>query len=807
MPRIVSRAMPDAANKSDLLRFRRPMSPVLFLSGVVAALSVLAMVGWLVQVPWMVEIIPGTTAMVFSNALCLLLLAVALILFALQPRGYKPAVAVVGLLVLVAGGTVLAQYLFDFATPLDLLVLHQWFNNNPGRMAPNTALGHVLAGLTVLLAVMARPGWRALPAVVGALAILLLGITGLVGYRLHPELMYGWHVETRMALHTGAAFVMLGIGWGLVVYRQQKLDVLFSAREDLRVGMLSGSLMTVVALVGGLSAFSLMENQMVSSVRDGLMLSYQSRHDLIASEIQSAQDSARILAARLGAQRELSRGYVDAKLLEHVSDSTRSVRVFDAQGRLVATTNDISTNTLEMPLRPSGHSTLLWDGDVARLRVRQAIVSSGRDLGQLEATYPLPLITRMRDVALGVGTSGDMVLCVRLGAAMRCMPTVLNPGRTEIPSMTPTGPVLMVRVLEGDRGSGFAVDYRGQHIIAAYGPVADLGLGLVLKVDAAEIYAPLRNRFELTLLVLAILILASVALVRMRMVPLVQRLSRSEKRYRSLQEDAPDGIFIADLDGRYTEVNDAGCRLVGYTRNEIIGKTIMDLIPPEDAGRLMQEREELLKGQINIKEWTLCRKDGSTVPVEVSARIQPDGRWQGFVRDITARKQAEETIRELSLIDDLTGLRNRRGFMELGAAQLALANRMGRSVVLYFADLDGFKRINDDLGHTEGDRALVDFAGILRAVFRGSDLLARLGGDEFVAMAFETPDVDASALARRIDEHLDRFNASAGRPYRLEVSVGAARREPDSDETLAAQLQRADAEMYQVKQQRRGRGT
>jgi len=782
------------------------MAPIVFIGSAVAILAALVMLGWVVRVPWMVQIIPGTVALVFSNAVCLFLLAVALILMSFGPRGYKPAVTVIGVLVLAAGVLVMAQYMFDFETPLDLDVLHKWLNNNPGRMAPNTALGHALAGMTVLLALYAGPGWRAIPALAGALAMALLGITGLVGYHVQPELMYGWHVETRMALHTGAAFVLLGIGWGMVVYRRQKLDVLFREREDLRVGLLGGSLMTVVALVGGLTAFSLMENQMVSVVQNGLKLSFASRHDLIATEIQSAQRSARNFAARLGAQRELTRGYVDTELRGHVADSKRTARVFDAQGRLVASTGETPPAGLEMPLRTPGGDVLVWDGAVASLRVRQAIVSGGRIVGRLEATYPLPLITRMRDVALGVGTSGDMVLCVRVGEAMRCMPTMLNPNRTEIPSMTPTGPVLMVRVLDGDSDSGFAIDYRGQYIIAAYGPVADLGLGLVLKVDTAEIYTPLRDRFELTLLVLAILILVSIALVRMRMVPLVQRLSQSEKRYRSLQEDAPDGIFVADLDGRYTEVNDAGCRLLGCTRDEIIGKTIMDLIPPEDVERLMQSREQLLRGGIHIDEWTLRRKDGSFVPVEVSARIQPDGRWQGFVRDITARKQAEETIRELSLIDDLTGLRNRRGFMELGEAQLALAHRLGRSVALYFADFDGFKRINDEFGHTEGDRALVDFAGILRVVFRESDILARLGGDEFVAMALESPDMDSSVLARRIDEQLDRFNAGAVRPYRLVVSVGAAWREPGSTETLAAQLQRADAEMYRIKQQRRGRG-
>jgi len=171
----------------------------------------------------------------------------------------------------------------------------------------------------------------------------------------------------------------------------------------------------------------------------------------------------------------------------------------------------------------------------------------------------------------------------------------------------------------------------------------------------------------------------------------------------------------------------------------------------------------------------------------------------GTHTDITGRKQAEETIRELSLVDDLTGLRNRRGFFVLGESQLSLARRLGRSVVLYFADLDGLKQINDEVGHAEGDRALADFAELLRTTFRESDVIARLGGDEFVVLALELPGVDTSESLVRIEENLKQINCSAQRPFRLAASVGVAQHGPDSTESLTELLGRADAGMYQVK--------
>jgi PAS domain S-box-containing protein len=124
-----------------------------------------------------------------------------------------------------------------------------------------------------------------------------------------------------------------------------------------------------------------------------------------------------------------------------------------------------------------------------------------------------------------------------------------------------------------------------------------------------------------------------------------QRAADADARFAAIVEQAPDGIFIADLDGRYFEVNDAGCRMLGYVREEIIGKLIVDLIPPEDVERLWQSRTQMLGGGVHVAQWMLRRKDGTWLPVEVSAKILPSGYWQSFVRDITKRKQLEDELR------------------------------------------------------------------------------------------------------------------------------------------------------------------
>jgi len=164
-----------------------------------------------------------------------------------------------------------------------------------------------------------------------------------------------------------------------------------------------------------------------------------------------------------------------------------------------------------------------------------------------------------------------------------------------------------------------------------------------------------------------------------------------------------------------------------------------------------------------------------------------------------ALRRSAERMQSLSLIDELTQLRNRRGFFELAMQALKVARRERHALGLFFMDLNGLKEINDTFGHLAGDQALRDAADVLRHTFRDSDILARLGGDEFVALAYVARDVSAPRL--RLREHLEAFNAASQRLYVLDVSIGAVLVDSseDSVEALEALIARADAAMYREK--------
>lgn len=160
-------------------------------------------------------------------------------------------------------------------------------------------------------------------------------------------------------------------------------------------------------------------------------------------------------------------------------------------------------------------------------------------------------------------------------------------------------------------------------------------------------------------------------------------------------------------------------------------------------------------------------------------------------------------LRSMSLVDELTGLSNRRGFLTLAGQNLKTAGRLRKKMLLLFADLDGMKWINDNLGHHEGDLALQETAFLLKETFRKSDIVARLGGDEFVVAALEASEKGSDAIICRLEQNLADRNAMENRSYQLAISIGAAIFDPEFPCSIEELLERADALMYMQKSEKK----
>ncbi|HEY6806772.1 MAG TPA: diguanylate cyclase [Pyrinomonadaceae bacterium] len=164
---------------------------------------------------------------------------------------------------------------------------------------------------------------------------------------------------------------------------------------------------------------------------------------------------------------------------------------------------------------------------------------------------------------------------------------------------------------------------------------------------------------------------------------------------------------------------------------------------------------------------------------------------------------AQESLRSLSLTDDLTGLYNRRGFFTLGEQQLNNARRERRPASLIYIDMDGLKRLNDTHGHEMGSRAIQEVADILRETFRSSDLIARIGGDEFVIFETSNGQNDAGNDVQRLNNNVSQHNDQPSRNYEISLSIGVASMTSDSPLTLDELIKNGDREMYEQKRNKR----
>jgi len=162
-----------------------------------------------------------------------------------------------------------------------------------------------------------------------------------------------------------------------------------------------------------------------------------------------------------------------------------------------------------------------------------------------------------------------------------------------------------------------------------------------------------------------------------------------------------------------------------------------------------------------------------------------------------ARQRAQSSFRCLSLMDELTALHNRRGFISLAEQRLKLTGRQGVRSTLVFIDVDNLKYINDNFGHREGDYALQQIAGLLRECFREADIIARLGGDEFCVLLSDTAEAADLLVRERLCDLIDKRNVRSRRCYALSVSLGIV--EVAGPYQLEQQISRADALMYEHK--------
>ena len=799
-----------------------------WIGAVLALIGAATACGWLLHLPTVVQIVPGLVPMVFNTGLGFLGVGVALALGSRpSPAARRVRTGVAFAVVMLCTATI-AEIVIDRPLGIDLASLHAWFdygNTRPGRMAPNTALGFILAGVALLVADRVRSRASAIAVLGLTFGLLAIGLTGLVGYLLAPDLLFGWARSARMAIHTASGMILAAFGIWSSWSRQPWYIGESHFRDDTKIRLLSAVIVVVVTITAGLTGFVLQQHSFEQSLENRLEAVIQGRIPRFNNTARQYQKHASADVSLTGiantAQRWLTTPGDEARRIAFVQDATRllgagyrGVVIERGDGSVAARFGETGLNApFHVQIDGAQSSEFVWDS-LAVLRTRHVVDSAG-DVLVVEQLVP-ELLASLVDTT-GLGESAHVAACIHQGVKLLCLPDRRNSTPYTVSPRGGASPLPMERALAGGRGTAHAVDYRGHNVVAAVGLLAP-GFGLIAKEDTLDAYAPIRRALGMGAPIILLVTLLGGVLMTWQLAPLVARLRRSEQlaseasaKTAAIMHAAGDAIVTIDHLGHMQAANEAAHSIFGYAAGELTGRKVAMLMPvasraahEHGLARVAAGGAPRLVGLSNVQVRGL-RADGTEFPLELTLSAVPlpdDMLFVGVMRDITERRAMEDKMSHMAQYDSLTGLPNRALFMDRLDTAMARAGRSRRALAVMFLDLDGFKTINDTLGHSAGDDVLVQISERLASAVRRTDTVARLGGDEFTILLEDlvSPNEDSQAIAEKVLEAMRIPVTAGGQTLSVTTSIGLVLHELEGTTSTASELlSRADGAMYAAK--------
>ncbi len=606
-------------------------------------------------------------------------------------------------------------------------------------------------------------------------------------------------------------------------------------REDRRISIIGGLVLVALTLAAGISVYVVMQRQAESILSRSLEASLQNKVLLFESQIDQGMVRTRAVTTRpfliqslqlLDAEPGNARGRHE---LQRIAQSFlltgfTGMSFYDARGNEVARAGHFSQNLeARVPLNANNRVFLLWDGQFILHASMDVLDQQGRRIGIVMTETNQPLLTRALLEARAIGKTGEIAVCAPLEKDMQCFLSRFSGKEFKRLHRVVEGKALpMHYALEGKTGIVFTQDYRREPVVAAYAPVGKLGLGMVLKIDQAELYSPVTEQLKFIVPLLSILVLAGMLLLRWMVTPLVRKLVKSERetlaansmlrdsetRTRAVLDSVDDAIITISESGVIEIFNPAAERIFGYSGSEIVGRNVSLLMPEPHRGRhdgylkrYLETGESKILGV--VREVTGVRKNGTGFPLELTASevwVEARRLYIASARDITARKEAEQHIMYLANHDALTGLPNRILLQDRIRQAIAQARRGNARGAVLFIDLDQFKTINDSLGHDVGDLLLKAVAERLVSGLRSEDTVARQGGDEFIVVLPRVANAqDAGTVAQKLLDALMLPYQAKGSELHTSASIGIAIF-PDDGEDGDTLLKNSDTAMYHAKE-------
>lgn len=432
--------------------------------------------------------------------------------------------------------------------------------------------------------------------------------------------------------------------------------------------------------------------------------------------------------------------------------------------------------------------------------------------------------------------------------------TSSDPSRKFQPMAKPGSDKMLDRFLSGYEGSGIVVNSEGIETLTSAKKIPAAGWIAQITLPAKEAFTPIRameiRAYSFAAGLSAFVLVAVWLIIRQLLAPLShastsvsemssgdlrplpvhyqdeigllltnfnilvserkqaeEALRNSEESFRNILENAPIGMAIVSLEGRFTLVNRSLCAILGYKKEELEQLTFQELTHPDDLESNIENIKRLLDGSVGSyhMEKRYIRKDQGVVWTQLTSSVVRNAAGTARyliaqIEDITDRKHNQEQIYQLAFYDTLTSLPNRRLLLDRFSQALVQAKRFERSLAIMYLDIDDFKRINDTLGHDIGDELLKVVAGRLQTCVRGMDTVCRQGGDEFIIVLSEISHMhDAALVAKKVINVINEPFFVHEHNLHITTSIGIAIYPVNGTDNATELMKKADMAMYEAK--------
>lgn len=624
------------------------------------------MVGLLTGHPDWARMVPTSSLASFNTAILFLLSA----RLAWDGQGRANALtALAAWAMVLLTAAILLETALDLNLGLDWASLHHPYQPavlHPGRTAPNSCLAYLLVGAAVLIhragPFKARHALIAL-CVYGSLTI---GASALIGYVLDLQILYRFLSFNRMSVPAAVGVLLVNASlWSSLLNRAGEASV--TEAEEGRITGAAIGVLSMLAALSGLSAFAVLQQAYKTSLMDQVRESSSSHAIAFAHSLKQDIDMAVAVASQLALQQAMARvgrDPNDARARADLREAGSSLRPQgfdhvhvagrDGQTWLELGAPSLPWATVRLPLSIPG-VTLFWQDGLV-LRTETPVSYRDEPQGTVTTEMRLTVLTRLLRSWQKLGETTDVLMCGRVRDDAVCMPSRFYEANRHIPIYKDGKPHLPIsKALLGQSGAEALPDLRGIDVQAGYAPLGDLNLGLVIKTDTGELYAPIRSRLNIVAVLLALFVVAGTALLRARVHPLARQVAQDQRAMRAILETSHEAFVAMDARGLVTEWNQQAEQTFGWTREEALGQRMHELIvPPAFRDAHLHGLARFLKtGQAAVigkrLELMALRKDGGEFPIEITiSRSGDEGLHQfaAFMHDITQRREGESRLAE-----------------------------------------------------------------------------------------------------------------------------------------------------------------